>query len=351
MRVLPLSLLAALATSCVEYQYARYEGVDVYYQDPVAEVDILLVVDNSCSMDPFQDELATHFDGFISFFIDAQVDYHIGVITTSVAEAEAIPENGCSQSDVDAIPDGGHLVDDTFITIDTEDAEDKFSDMVRLGICGSGYEMGLESAYRALTDEDALQDNGKFLRDEASLSVIFVANEEDYSPLGVNDYVNAFRDVKGQRERDVFNASALVVEQIDQCSMAVRNGGASEGTRYVNVAEQTNGIVGDICADDFESIVTDLSLNSSRLNDTFYLSSLPAPGSLTVTVDDESWPCEDGKWTYALGEDEDGEDQGVITFARETLPAPGSQITIRYNYGDGAEADFCTGTTDEGSAE
>lgn len=341
----------ALLAGCVEYGYASFEGVDVFYQDPPSEVDILMVVDNSCSMDPFQTELAENFQGFISFFTEANVDYHIGVVTTTVTDEEPVEDYGCSQADVDRIPEGGHLVDDTFITADTEDAADKFSELVELGICGSGYEAGLQSAYLALTDEDALRDNGDFLRDDASLSIIFVANEEDYSPLGVNDYINAFRDVKGQRERDVFNASALVVRDLEECSRAVQNSGASVGSRYLDVARQTNGIRGDICADDFSSIVTDLSLNSSRLTEIFYLSDKPAAGSLQVTVDDEEWPCEDGAWTYDLLEDDDGNEEPAVIFDREQLPAAGSQITIRYNYGDGDPSSFCSGEAETETEE
>lgn len=343
--LLPLIGLVSLA-GCVEYEYASFEGVDVFYQDPPSEVDILMVVDNSCSMDPYQEKLAENFQEFISFFIDANVDYQIGVVTTTVSEAVPVPENGCSQADVDAIPEGGHLVGGAFITEDTPDAEEKFSTYVNLGICGSGYEMGLESAYRAVTDRDALADNGQFLRDEASLSMIFVANEEDYSPLGVNEYINTFRDVKGQRSRDVFNASALVVQDLEDCSQREINAGASEGSRYLDVAKQTGGIRASICDDDFESIVTDLSLNSSRLTDTFYLSSLPAAGSLSVTVDETELPCEDGGWTYVLTRNEADDEVGAIVFDRDEIPEPGSQVTIRYNEGDGAEDSFCSAEDD-----
>ena len=89
--------------------------------------------------------------------------------------------------------------------------------------------------------------------------------------------------------------------------------------------------------------MTDLSLNTSRLNDTFYLSSLPAVGSLTVTVDETDMPCEDGGWSYTLTTNEADEPVGAVTFDRDAIPAPGSQVTIRYNEGDGAEDSFCSG--------
>lgn len=342
--VLLAVLPAVLVAGCVEYEYVRFEGVDVFYQDPAAEVDILLMVDNSCSMEPHQQDLAQNFNEFISFFTAADVDYHIGVITTTIDPVDPITGTVCTRSVVDKIPLGGHLVDGTYITPDTENVEDEFSDLVNVGDCGSGFEMGLESAYRALYDEDALADNGDFLRDEASLSLIFVANEQDYSPLGVNEYINAYRDVKGQRVRDVFNASALVVQNLDDCSNSEVNAGASVGSRYLDVAKQTSGIRADLCAADLSSIVTDLSLNSSRLNDTFILSDLPATDSIQVTVDEDIWDCADGKYSYDLVDGDTGQ-EAQLTFARETLPPAGSQITIRYNFGDGNPDDFCSGTS------
>lgn len=338
MRSWKLLCLTALLSGCVEYDYVKFEGVDVFYQHPASEVDILLVVDNSCSMSPYQRKLSENFSQFISFFIAADVDYHIGVVTTTVSEVE--PTGGvCNQSAVDEIPAGGHLVNDQVITPETDDAESVFAQTVKVGTCGSGTEMGIESAYLALTDEDALTANAGFLREDASLSLIFVADEEDYSPLPVNTYINAFRDVKGQRERDVFNASALVITDMEVCDADQQEAG-SKGTRYIDVARQTDGVRGNICDSDFESVVTELSLNSSRLEDTFLLSDLPAPASLEVTVDDAPWPCEDGTWTYELI-DVDGEDQPAIIFDRASMPPPNSQLTIRYDYGSGAPEDFC----------
>lgn len=327
---------------CVEYEYARAEGVDIFYQDPAAEVDILLVVDNSCSMELYQEQLGENFLAFISFFTEANVDYHVGVLTTTVGEAKTNVQNDCAQEDVDAIAPGGHLVDGTFITSDTPDAEARFAELVALGICGSTYEMGLQSAWLAVNDPEAMAANKDFLRDEASLSLIFVSNEEDFSPYGVNTYINAFRDVKGQRSRDVFNASALVVESLDDCSTREVTAGASEGSRYLDVAKQTNGIRADICADDFSGIVTDLSLNASRLIETFYLSDLPLLSTLTVTLgEDEEIPCEQGRWTYELLSDDEGNARPAVVFDREQLPPIGEKITIRYDYGDGDPAGFC----------
>ncbi len=334
MRFTPFLLLFA---SCVEYDFTAFDGTDVFYQKPADKVDILLVVDNSCSMAPYQSELASNFQSFIQFFVDVDVDYHIGVTTTTVAEPWL--GGSCTQQDINKIPEPGHLVFDRVIDSETNNAEQLFAQLVNVGTCGSGSEMGLEAAALALGPE---LDNS-FIRDDAELSVIFVSDEQDGSPLGVNSYLNEYRASKPDSGRESMDVSALVVTDRTSCNSQQIQAGASEGTRYLDIADQSGGVIGNICSDDFASIVTDLSLNSSRLNDTFYLSSRPDLSTLSVEVDAEVYPCEDGSWIYTLEEQEDGTELPVVIFAREYLPAPSSQIAIRYFNGEGDPSTFCGG--------
>jgi hypothetical protein len=339
--LLGLSVLGGtLISSCSEYEYILREGDDVFYQLEAGEVDVLLVIDNSCSMQPYQQKLSSNFDAFLTFFVEGDVDYQIGVVTTSVIDPVAVSGTECTQAIVDSIPEAGHLLDGTFITPEDEDGAEIFSEWVNVGICGAGYEMGLEAANLALTAPLVNGPNAGFLRDDAYLSIIFVSDEEDASPLGVNDYINTFREVKGQRSRDVFNASSLVVDSVGDCTTQQQQSGATRGGRYLDVAEQTSGVIGNICADDFEDIVTELSLASSRLTDTFYLSQMPDASSIIVGVNGEEIPCDEGSYTYDLGTLE-GEEIGVIIFERSEMPPPQSKVTVSYDLGTGEPAAFC----------
>jgi hypothetical protein len=318
------ALLLAVSAGCVEYDLATWDTVDVYHQNPVEEVDILLVVDNSCSMQPYQQKLGDSFDVFISWFIGADIDYHIGVVTTDIETALAGQIRG------------------EILTRDSEDAAAKFAQSVNVGTLGSPVEMGLESAELALTEPLASGSNLGFLRQQASLSIIFVSDEEDGSPIGVNNYINAFFDVKGHRERDIFNGSALTVTDINACT-AEQAQASTPGTRYVDVARQTGGMLGNLCAEDFEEIVVDLSLNSSRMRDTFFLSGMPAVPSLQVNVNDEAIDCSTGQWTYDIVLDEEtGLDTPAVLFAFDSIPVSDSKIAIRYDDGDGDPAAFCS---------
>ncbi len=61
------SAAAALVAGCSEYDIQKFESVDVFYQDASKAVDILMVVDDSCSMEPFQQKLGESFDSFMTY--------------------------------------------------------------------------------------------------------------------------------------------------------------------------------------------------------------------------------------------------------------------------------------------
>ena len=324
-----------------DYELSKRELGDVFYQLDAGAVDILLVVDNSCSMQPYQQELANNFDSFLTYFIEGDVDYQIGVATTTIIAPE--PYGGCTAADIAAVPLAGSLVDNMVVTADTPDASQVFSDLVNVGTCGAGMEMGLEAALQVLENP-----NAGLLREDAYLSVIFVSDEEDASPLPVNNYINDMRAIKDATAREVYNASSLVVTDASRCNATQLASGATLGSRYLDVAEQSEGIQVNICAEDFASIVTDLSLNSSRLNDVFFLNEIPDLSTLIVSIDTEDYssevPCdsEDFPWIYEEI-DVGGDAQPTIRFQRDSLPPTGAKISVEYNIAYTAEQDFTCG--------
>lgn len=339
-RAIPMLLL--FLAGCQEYDLSVFETVDVFFQNPPPEVDVLLVIDNSGSMAGYQILVGARFDEFKTYFDQVGVDYHIAVTTTTIDKP--FPGGDCTQEDIDAYPDAGFLVDDRIITPNTTDADDVFDDLVRVGICGSGYEEGLEAARMALTPEQLAGPNLGLIRPDASLSIVFVSDEQDSSFEPVHHYTNAFYEVKGHRSRDVFNASALVVTDTDDCLLPTA--GSSVGSRYMAIAEQTGGVISNLCNTNFALAMTEISFNASRLQDTYVLSDLPDPASLQVSVEDRVVPCADGEWSYEL-RDDNGVSKAAIVFTREDMPRPGEQIAVRYNYGTGDPARYCIATEGE----
>ena len=321
-----------LLLACSDYGYTLQERTDVFLQEPPSEVDILLVVDNSYSMAPYQTRLAENFERFIAVFLEADVSYHIGVVSTTLAEPVDPGDWDCTFEEIDAMPEDGELSGPVILANGTPEAERHFADIVNVGVCGSGAEMGLHASLVALTDRVRDGTNAGFLRDDAALSVIYVSDEEDSSPEPVWVYVNELRRLKDPGlGRDAVTLSALVAQSWDNsCPTDVIE--AVPGTRAREAARITGGVSADICDEDFGGIVEELSLNASRLRQVFELSAMPDPATLEVTVGEELVPC--GEWTYSL---EPGGDEGIptVTFSPEAVPRSSTTIQIYYRYGDG----------------
>jgi hypothetical protein len=339
MRYALVPLIAVFAGGgCIEYTPTQEAGLEVFDQNPPEAIDILLVVDNSGSMQPYQTQLGANFEAFISWFTEGNVDYQIAVTTTDDGNNPQVPNAA-----------RGRFVG-PIITSDMDPvaADNLFGTEVNVGTSGTGVEVGLKTAYLALTDEDRNGDQiSEFLRSDAELSIVFVSDEEDSSPWPVNDYINAFFELKGHRDRGVFNASALTVTDETECTESER-AASSPGTRYVDVASQTHGLIGNLCDSDFSHIVSELSLATSRMTDTYILESEPDASTIQVIVQvdgvDTEIPCDSGAWTYTRVEvpNEDG-DQPAVIFDTSHLPPLGSRLTIRYLYGDGRVDAFCQG--------
>jgi len=147
---------------------APQQAEDVFDQT-AQPVDILFVVDNSCSMEEEQAALSDH---FMSLFehLDG-VDYHIGITVLD---------------DWSWQPPIGELYGNTpIIDPSNPDPVAAFSGNMTMG--GEGYgicEVGLEAIYRALTEPLLSGVNAGFYREQARLSLIVVSDEEDKSVDG-----------------------------------------------------------------------------------------------------------------------------------------------------------------------
>ncbi len=83
-----LVTLAVGLGACTEYGYTEIKQQDFFRQDRRNAVDLLVVVDNSCSMVEEQQNLARNFLALISTFEEADVDWQIAATTTDVEIAK-----------------------------------------------------------------------------------------------------------------------------------------------------------------------------------------------------------------------------------------------------------------------
>ena len=180
-------------------EQGRVEAKDI----PVTvnrNVDILFVIDDSPSMADKQQNLATNFPNFINVLNTIQgglPDVHIGVVTSDVgtkATQDAAPgpalgatcsgtgKNGNLQISGAPLAAGSTYISDIKVSDTmrtknyTGDLATVFGQMAKVGANGCGFEQHLEGMRRALNNNPA---NAGFLRADAFLAIIFIADEDD----------------------------------------------------------------------------------------------------------------------------------------------------------------------------
>lgn len=129
------------------------------------KVDVLVVIDNSCSMGGEQAALGQNFDNFINVLVGANADWQIAVITTD---------------DPDFQPSGAV---DTIITPLTPNAAGTFATLVNVGTSGSASERGIQMSYDATQAGGDAGPGSAFLRTDSTLSIVYVSDETDQSAV------------------------------------------------------------------------------------------------------------------------------------------------------------------------
>ncbi|MCB9662637.1 MAG: hypothetical protein H6732_00840 [Alphaproteobacteria bacterium] len=335
--VLALIVLAACANDIVSLGGVRQ--IDTWQQAPTDEVDILFVVDNSNSMELEQNLLAAGFDAFISRVDEANIDFHLGVITTAFLYDD--PDRGVLRGDPRILTRDSTRIDAN--TGELLDYVGLFRERALVGLRGSGREKGLEAASFALstTMTSTGGPNEGFLRPSANLLVVFVSDEDDCSDEGrlgaeadnldcyrkselltpVSTFVRRFEALKGNER--VVQVAAIVGLQ-DARSVCAQT--TQPGLRYIELAEALNGLSNSICESEavWRDFLFTLGLNASGILTVFELSSGVKDGTLEVYVDDVL-QVEDPENGFTF----DPETR-TITFHGDGVPPRGSQIRAEY---------------------
>ena len=278
----------------VSAEGVEFETVTEVFEGKTAQdVDVLFVVDDSGSMGEEQETLSKNFDAFIAAANTWKTDYQIAVTTTDIGQGGAL------QGDVKVV---------------TPATSDAFIQSVLVGTGGSGTEQGLLAAQKSLAGAF-----GAALRDDATLVIIFVSDEEDQSPGDYGDYLGWYLDLKGGG-LDLMTAFAIVGPP-GSCSSEA--GSADAGVRYISVAEQTGGSWASICDPSFSTALETFGEGTFGPKTKFPLSGKAKPGTVSVVVN--GVPCTSG-WEL-LG------DQQTVKFFEggSCLPQDGDLVSITYD--------------------
>lgn len=267
-------------------------------------VDVLWVVDNSCSMWDEQGQLGDDFSYFYDVVEDAGVDYRIAVVSTDNADFQG----------------ANYLVIDN----NTPNGSAEFEANCALGTGGYWVEQGLEYGYQALIKaQNNYAPNQDFWRDEALLLVIYVSDEPDGSGNWAT-YQTSYEALKADPD-DVILSAICGTDGVNAVSCTGPGGSADPGYGYVDIANATGGILGCICDADWSATMSLVGwLATANVVDTFALTEEAIPGSIEVSVN--GVPLLVG-WVY-------DPPQNAIVFAPAYVPSYGDIIDVYYGYYD-----------------
>lgn len=223
-------------------------------------VDVLFIVDNSSSMGDEQLNLQNNFPGFMTYFVNSGLDYHIGVVATDMQSTEF--------SGKLRIGNGYNYIDP-----ETENPGQVFALMTgTLGVIVGSNESGRAAAYTAI---ELLQDdprNAGFYREEAELHMIFVTDADDYSgnnPISKGEFLSWAGNLKATTSLiSMHSIVGLIADPA--CS-----GGYRPGFDYLDYADVSNGVTYSICEEDWAPALTALGLQTSGLKTEFFLTRIP----------------------------------------------------------------------------
>ncbi len=287
-------------------------NTDSYEQIQKPQVDILWVVDNSCSMDFEQASVAANFPIFMSYFLGSGLDYHIGVVSTDM---ENIAHSG------KLIQAGGLR----WITPETPNPEEIFAAMSQLGTGGSSDEEGILAAYAAF--ELQTEWNAGFFRDEAAVHIVTVSDETDSpnDPVTLNEFADYLNALRFEDEAVSYN---VIVDYPDLPDWPC----GSNGTRYVDVRDQVGGVLWSLCNPDWSGALERLGLETAGLKKEYFLSELPVEGTIRVTVEQDGFFVGFDPWDdlTQLGDYTYNDERNSFTFV-VYVPEPGAVVHIDYD--------------------
>ena len=289
------------------------ERTDYLVQIPEPALDVLFVIDNSESMAEEQLALTTSFEHLMAWFVDSGTDYHVGVISTDMEDPA---QAGMLQADGDSL-----FID---VGYDRDSAVESFSARASLGTDGSHLERALDAIYTAIALM-ADQQNAGFYRSEASLALIVISDEDDYSTdITVTGFIDWFESLKEEPGQRSFSA---IVSMDTDCP-------TEPGLDYLDIADQVQGSTASICTIVWEEAMDTLGLALSGLQREFFLSELPVEETIDIRVQ------EPGEETIVFADGEGyvySQVRNSIAFS-ELVPAASSEVYITYDLLSSAQA-------------
>lgn len=229
----------------------HYEEIHNLTQVEKAKVDIVWVVDNSYSMDPYQKNMRQNAEKFIKALSSEDLDWKMGMLTTSIREDP-------------------YLGFETPFHYQSQDIIFTFQDTIRkMGIKGDT----MERAFLPLVK--ALKNYPWFLRNDAYLVVFYLSDEpeQSYRPFNgesipsTDDFLKIIYTLKGNSNK-VLMYGAFAFGDLTDCNGYNRAMSLYKNGRYEEAVTKTKGSHFSACVsnfgEEFVKVALDIRVNILR---------------------------------------------------------------------------------------
>lgn len=245
------------------------------------KVDILMIIDNSGSMQAEQANMAARFNNFLDKI--KSLDWQIGIISTDMTDLNGTsPLKGGRLAELKTLP-GQFILTSSMLQ---STAQSVFGQTVQMGSNGSGNELGFKAAIKAI---DRAFESGAInaphtalFRADSALAIVVVSDAYDNSGTRPEDVSAKVSQRWSGNKPFVFHSIVVPESQYtdpaastpnpaDPCKN-YRESVKFDGREYHRLSTMTGGVKGTVCSEDFSAQLADMGrvtadlVNSVTLN-------------------------------------------------------------------------------------
>ena len=249
------------------------------------KVDILMVVDNSPTMDVIQQNLARNLPSLLQYI--GNKDWQIAVVTGDKLDSN--------------VAGSLHNCPRAIVRKSDLNAEAKYGAAVNVGVDGDWVQRGFQMAARAIAGTQC----NSWLRPDSFLGVIIVSTEDNCraapahsecpgEPGQTADYlVNAMASTGRRMDRaarvyGIIHPPGILGTPEAECSNGTIQGGIP-GNEYAEAVRLTKGIWGSICDTDYAPTLRRISKDIGDLVGSFKFAQTPILDTVKVTINGRPW--------------------------------------------------------------
>lgn len=235
------------------------------------KVDIVLIVDNSSSMNTFQENLLKQMPLMVVALKQLKMDYHFAVITTSVEEKN----NG-----------GIFIGTPTYLKNESANLDTELQKRIRIGSEGSNLTRPLMNLTNIIFSSYMNFQGAGFLRSDALLALITLSDDDDGSTLSTDDFIDKMNTLKPDFQS---GSKAWLYNFIGILSL--ENGCRNEmgavttvGIKHMAIADYTGGTKSTICGVSLVDAVANIKARIVQVLTDYKLKSKPKIETIRVSI-------------------------------------------------------------------